>query len=89
MSFRIVPEVFDKLPELYIGALVVKGIDNTKDYPQVTEFLDECVQNLHREMCIRDSSGSASSSPATASPVISPSDSPSATGSSWATLCHS
>ena len=26
MSFRIVPEVFDKLPELYIGALVVKGL---------------------------------------------------------------
>lgn len=50
MSFRIVPEVFDKLPELYIGALVVKGIDNTKDYPQVTEFLDECVQNLHRDL---------------------------------------
>ena len=40
MSFRIAPEVFETLPELYIGALVVKGIDNTKDYPQVTAFLD-------------------------------------------------
>ena len=50
MSFRIAPEVFETLPELYIGALVVKGIDNTKDYPQVTAFLDQCVEELHQKL---------------------------------------
>ncbi|MBQ2697105.1 MAG: hypothetical protein IJF59_00380 [Clostridia bacterium] len=53
MSFRIAPEVFDKLPELYIGALVVKGIDNTKDYPGVTEYLNACVEEIHQKLAGR------------------------------------
>ncbi|MBQ6059256.1 MAG: hypothetical protein IJL39_04280 [Clostridia bacterium] len=50
MSFRIQPEVFEKLPEVYIGALVVKGIDNTKEYPEITAFLDACVEEIHAKL---------------------------------------
>jgi len=50
MSFRIAPEVFEKLPDLYIGALVVKGIDNQKDYPGVTAFLNQCVDEIHQKL---------------------------------------
>ena len=47
MSFRIAQDVFEKQPELYIGAVVVKGIDNTVDNPAVAAFLDEQVEQLH------------------------------------------
>ncbi len=45
MSFKIVPEVFEKLPELYIGAVVIRGVDNKKSYPEIDRMLDEAIEN--------------------------------------------
>lgn len=47
MSFRIAQDVFEKQPDLYIGAVVVKGIDNTVENPAVEAFLDQQIERLH------------------------------------------
>lgn len=47
MSFRIAQDVFEQQPELYIGAVVVKGVDNTVDHPAIAAFLDEQIEQLH------------------------------------------
>lgn len=41
MKFTVTSEVFEKLPDMYIGVVVAKGIDNSKDYPQVEDMLDK------------------------------------------------
>jgi len=46
MSFRIDRAVFEQQPHLYIGAVVVKGVDNRTPNPSVKTFLDECVEQL-------------------------------------------
>ena len=35
MKFTIRQEIFDKLPDMYVGVVVADGIDNRQDYPQV------------------------------------------------------
>jgi len=44
MSFIIEPEVFEKLPGLFIGAVVIRGVDNTKSYPVIDGLLDRAVE---------------------------------------------
>ena len=44
MSFIIEPEVFEKLPGLFIGAVVVRGVNNTKNYPEIDALLDHAVE---------------------------------------------
>ena len=41
MKFKIEKAVFDKIPNLYVGVVVAKGVDNTKVYPEIGALLDE------------------------------------------------
>ena len=36
MHFKVEQEIFEKLPNACFGVVVAKGIDNTKDYPQIS-----------------------------------------------------
>lgn len=41
MEFRIAPEIFEHFSGMKIVAVIVKGLDNTKDRPAITEMLTE------------------------------------------------
>ena len=41
MKFIIQKEIFDKISNLYIGVVVAKGIDNSKNYPKIDKLLEE------------------------------------------------
>ena len=43
MKFIVQKEVFDKLDDLYIGVVVAKGIDNSKEYKEIDKMLDESI----------------------------------------------
>ena len=40
MHFKVEQEIFEKLPNACFGVVVAKGIDNTKDYPQIYDWLE-------------------------------------------------
>lgn len=44
MKFIIEKSIFDKLDNLYIGVVVAKGIDNSKEYPKIEKLLDESIK---------------------------------------------
>lgn len=46
MRFEIAKEVFDLLPNGYFGVVAVKGMDNTKELPELTAMLQENIQVL-------------------------------------------
>ena len=41
MKFIIQKEIFDKLDNLFIGVVVARGIDNSKEYKNISKLLDE------------------------------------------------
>ena len=43
MKFIIQKEIFDKLDDLYVGVVVAKGIDNSKQYPKIEKLLQESI----------------------------------------------
>lgn len=49
MKFIVEKQVFDKLDDLYIGVVVAKGVDNSKDYKNIDKMLDESILNAKRE----------------------------------------
>ena len=44
MKFKVEKKIFEKLPNLYIGVVVAKGVDNTKDYPEIKSKLAEAIK---------------------------------------------
>lgn len=44
MHFKVEQEIFEKLPNACFGVVVAKGIDNTKDYPQIYDWLEKGIQ---------------------------------------------
>ena len=44
MKFIIQKEIFDKLDNLCVGVVVCKGVDNSKDYEEITKMLDESIK---------------------------------------------
>ena len=44
MKFKVEDKVFEKLPNLYIGVVVAKNIDNTKDYPEIKQKLADSIK---------------------------------------------
>lgn len=40
MKFEITPEIFEKLPNMYVGVVVAHDIDNRQDYPEISQMLD-------------------------------------------------
>ena len=43
MKFVVANDIFEKLPNLYIGVVAVKGVDNSGEYPEITKMLDEAI----------------------------------------------
>lgn len=41
MKFKVEKTIFEKIPNLYIGVVVAKGIDNSIKYPEIDEILEE------------------------------------------------
>lgn len=41
MRFIVTPEIFEKLPDLYVGVVVAKGVDNSQDYSKINELLNK------------------------------------------------
>ena len=39
MFYRIADEVFEKLPDMCVGVVVVRGLDNHSQYPRIAELL--------------------------------------------------
>ena len=52
MRFEIAKEVFDLLPNGYFGIVAVKGMDNTKDIPELEAMLQANI-----EVCEKDFEG--------------------------------
>ena len=40
MKFIVTPDIFEKLPDMYVGVVVAKGIDNSKNYPEIDRLLN-------------------------------------------------
>ena len=49
MKFIVQKEVFDKLDNLYIGVVVAKGVDNSKEYKNIDKMLNESMANAKKE----------------------------------------
>lgn len=49
MKFIVQKEIFDKLEDLYVGVVVAKEIDNSKDYDNIDKMLDEAIENAKNE----------------------------------------
>ncbi len=41
MKFIVTPDIFEKLPDMYVGVVVAKGIDNSKNYPAIDRLLNK------------------------------------------------
>lgn len=41
MKFIVTPEIFEKLPDLYVGVVVAKEVDNSQNYPKINELLNK------------------------------------------------
>lgn len=44
MKFKIEKPIFEKLPNLYVGVVVAKGLDNTRKYPEIAKMLDDSIK---------------------------------------------
>ena len=43
MKFIVEKEIFEKLPNACFGVVMAKGIDNSKTYPEIEQFLGESI----------------------------------------------
>lgn len=41
MKFIVTPEIFEKLPNMYVGVVVAHGINNQTSYPQTSQMLEK------------------------------------------------
>lgn len=48
MKFVIEDKVFESLPNMYIGVVVAKGVDNAREYPQIEALLDSAVADAQQ-----------------------------------------
>lgn len=49
-KFEVAEEVFEKLPTYYLGVVVAKGIDNSKENPFITNLMNEQMEKFMTEM---------------------------------------
>lgn len=57
MKFVVAPEIFAKLPEMYVGVVVTKGINNAVTYDAITTMLkqsNEQAQTKYRDVNVRE-----------------------------------
>lgn len=41
MEFEITPDIFAKLPNMYVGVVIAQDVNNAKDYPEISQMLDQ------------------------------------------------
>ena len=41
MKFIVTPEIFEKLPNMYVGVVVAHGINNQTSYPHTSQMLEK------------------------------------------------
>lgn len=51
--FQVAPEVFQKLPQVCFGVLVVRGIDNHKAQPEINSLFEEIQSALYQKLAGR------------------------------------
>lgn len=44
MKFKIEKTIFEKIPNLYVGVVVAKGVDNAKKYPEIDHLLEDSLK---------------------------------------------
>ncbi|MCC4466942.1 hypothetical protein [Limosilactobacillus reuteri] len=44
MKFIVAPEIFEKLPNMYVGVVVAHGIDNHQKYSEIDKMLEKYEQ---------------------------------------------
>lgn len=49
-TFQVAPEIFQKLPNVCFGVVVVRDIDNHKNQPQISSFLEEIQTSLYQKL---------------------------------------
>lgn len=49
MKFEIAKEVFDLLPNAYFGVVAVRGMDNTKEIPELEEMLQANITQCEKD----------------------------------------
>ncbi len=42
-TFTVASDIFEKIPNLYIGVVAAKGVDNHREYPEIEEKLCQTV----------------------------------------------
>ena len=52
-TFRVAPEIFQKLPGVCFGIVVVRGINNHVSQPEITEFFEAAQKELHDKLAGR------------------------------------
>ena len=50
MKFEIAKEVFDLLPNGYFGIVAVKGMDNTKEIPELEAMLQANIEVCEKDL---------------------------------------
>lgn len=56
MKFTVTPEVFAKLPNMYVGIVVAHNIDNHRSYPEIDQLLtkyEQAVQVKFRDVNVK------------------------------------
>lgn len=44
MKFKVEEKIFEKLPNLYVGVVVAKGVDNNGKYPEIDKMLEKSLK---------------------------------------------
>lgn len=54
MKFIVTPEIFDKLPDMYVGVVVAQNVDNTKQYPEIDTMLEQYEEKAQNDFADAD-----------------------------------
>lgn len=49
MKFIVTPDIFAKLPDMYVGVVVAHGINNQRPYPEIDQLLEKYEQHAQKE----------------------------------------
>ena len=52
-QFQVAPEIFEKMPNVCFGVVVIRGIDNQKSYPAIADFYQKTQKKLFDKLAGR------------------------------------
>ena len=52
MKFIIEEEIFEKLDNLFVGVVVVKDFDNSREYPKIQKLLQDSIKQADSKFLI-------------------------------------